>query len=268
MPEGPEVKIIQTQLSEHFQNQNLEDVSILSGRYSKNKKPVKFDEFKENLPLKCINVSCKGKFLYFEFENGWFMWNTLGMTGGWTQQQKNHLRAQFKFNNQNWFFNDIRNFGTITFSNKIELMEKLNSIGPDIMTSVGFENFKEFLLCTKNKNKTIVEFLMNQKNISGVGNYIKSESLYKSKLSPYRTCSSLNDNEIQKLLISIKEIMFSSLKANGATFKNYTNTEDKKGEFAFQFEIYGKTVDKHGNAIIAETTKDKRTTFWVPEIQN
>ena len=40
---------------------------------------------------------------------------------------------------------------------------------------------------------------MNQQLISGVGNYIKCEALFLSKLSPHRILSSLNLNELKLL---------------------------------------------------------------------
>ena len=39
------------------------------------------------------------------------------------------------------------------------------------------------------------------------------------------------------------------------------------GDFVFEFEVYGKREDPHGNTVSREKTADGRTTHWVPSLQ-
>jgi formamidopyrimidine-DNA glycosylase len=52
------------------------------------------------------------------------------------------------------------------------------------------QNFIEKL--DKYPKKTLPEILMDQKMFSGIGNYIKSECLYRAKLNPHRTVNSIS----------------------------------------------------------------------------
>ena len=79
---------------------------------------------------------------------------------------------------------------------------------------------------------------MNQSYLSGIGNYLKSEILYQSKISPYRKLESLNENDIEILYKNIIKISNDSLKAGGATIRNYSNINDEKGNYVFSFKVY------------------------------
>ena len=79
------------------------------------------------------------------------------------------------------YYSDMRNFGTLKFyfgiGSSKELNKKLSEIGPDMLNEPCDE--KTWLkICEKRKNQSLVKFLMEQKNVSGVGNIYKSESLF------------------------------------------------------------------------------------------
>ena len=58
-----------------------------------------------------------------------------------------------------------------------------------------------------------------------------------------------------------------SYKLGGATIKDYRQPDGKEGTFSRRFAVYNCKTDPKNNIIIKETTKDKRSTYWVPEIQ-
>ena len=94
MPEGPEVKSMVLQLNKFLKGKTLHQIVIHSGRYSK-KSPDNFNDFIQTLPIKIMEVRNKGKFIWFQFEGGWTMWNTLGMTGGWNLTKSKHSHCEF-----------------------------------------------------------------------------------------------------------------------------------------------------------------------------
>ena len=62
------------------------------------------------------------------------MWNTLGMTGQWSNKKNKYSHIEFVFKNTKIYFNDVRNFGTLRFSfNPESIKQKLTIIGPDIL---------------------------------------------------------------------------------------------------------------------------------------
>ena len=128
-----------------------------------------------------------------------------------------------------------------------------------------FEDFLKIL--RKNNNKNITKILMNQSVISGCGNYIKSESLYRSKISPHNLIKDIDDNRLEKLFIELRNVIKESYLSQGATISTYYDVNDKKGEYKFNFLVYGRKYDNYNNEIIREKTPDGRTSHWVKQIQ-
>ncbi len=266
MPEGPEVKRIGESLAKHFSNKKIIDIELLSGRYLK-KEPSGFSDIKSELPISVVGAGVHGKFIFFICENEWSIWNTLGMTGTWSNQKSKHSRIKFTLNDSVVFYNDMRNFGTFKFvKGKFELIKKLNSLGPDMLSNPPTDEV--FIdIMRKKKEWTLAKALMNQSVVSGVGNYIKADALWLSKLSPNRFIKDCSASELATLNSSIQSVMNESYKSGGATIKSYKNFEGEIGNYSERMLVYGRKTDSHGNEVIKETTQDGRTTHWVPCIQ-
>ena len=98
-------------------------------------------------------------------------------------------------------------------------------------------------------------------------NYLKAEILYAAHVSPHRTCASLTDKELTRICKYTNEIMYTSYKSGGATILTYKDENGNPGTFSRRFMVYNQKTDPAGNPVIRETTKDKRTTHWVPKVQ-
>lgn len=262
MPEGPETKQFVDSLNKFLSStDDIMQIEVISGRYTK--KPIEGIE-KVKFPLSLSKVSCKGKFIYWEFLNtDIVLFNTLGMSGGWSSKPKN-ARVKFITNKGDLYFNDARNFGTLKFTTKTNLKNKLESLGPDMLNeNVDSGTFIKSL--RRKPNLTLAESLMNQHIISGVGNYLKSDSLWLAKLSPNRLVKNTNDEELTNLCKCISYVIRCAYELNGKTILTYQTFDESPGSYSNL--VYGKKFDPCGDAVICEETKDGRTTWWVPTIQ-
>tara|TARA_A100001011_G_scaffold307808_1_gene323220 strand:- start:1974 stop:2780 length:807 start_codon:yes stop_codon:yes gene_type:complete len=267
MPEGPEVKRNTDFLNRQLSGKIIESCIIMSGRYEKHGPFIGHDEMSKRM-LIVSEVCCKGKFIYFKFQDGSSLWSTLGMAASWQKKQTKHSRLHVKTGYGNEvFFNDIRNFGTLKYvTTEKELIDKLNTLGPDVLSSyVDTALFKKRL--DKKPKWTIAKALMNQSVVSGIGNYLKAEILYAAKISPHRLCKDLTKKEIEVIAEKSFEITNASYRSGGATIMTYRDENNEKGLYSRRFMVYNHKTDPLGNAVIKETTTDKRSTFWVPEIQ-
>ena len=290
MPEGPEVTVIREGLNSLLKGHQIYSLEILStSRFSK-KSPDGYNDFIKTLPTRIESVESKGKFIYFKFTNGWTMYNTLGMSGGWYHKNKKHSSLKLRYSSskkktdelpkgitldsltdkqcQVLYFVDQRRFGTVKFiKTQSELTKKLKTIGPDILNdaSLTFEVYKKIM--RKHNKKNITKVMLNQSIISGVGNYLKAEILYHCKMSPHVKVEDIPDWKLEELYKASKLKINASYKARGASVRHYSDIEDRKGVFEFQFIVYNQKKDKLGNPVIKEKTPDKRTTHWVPKVQ-
>ena len=267
MPEGPEVRLVTDGLAKTIVGHKIVSAEILSGRYAK-KQPDGWDVLQGSLPLDVKSTDCKGKFIYSELSGGKFLLSTLGMTGSWSSRLTKHSRLKFVLDDGGTvYFNDIRNFGTVKLINSRSLLDKkLNELGPDMLS--GDVSDDVFIRSIRRYNKTLAEVLMDQKIICGVGNYLKAECLYFSRLSPHRLTSTLSDAELKNLNSVIKKVIKTSYETGGATIYTFSSYDGDKGDYTKRFAVYNQTQDPLGHEVKRETTRDGRTTFWVPTIQN
>lgn len=269
MPEGPEVRIMAEGLSKRILGKSISRMGEIKGKWIK--KPIQGLEHlnqainQGNSKVEWVRV--KGKAIYAKIGDI-YMWNTLGMSGGWKDSEGKHSHFSLILeNNSQVFFHDIRRFGNISFYKDLEeINKKIHSIGPDLLNeSVSFSEFRSRLI--KRPKLNICKALMDQKIIGGVGNYIKSEALYRAGINPLSTISSISNWKLCKLWFWCIKIMGTSYKQGGATFLTYSDMNGSVGKFVFSFLVYRKEIDPAGNKIIHEVTPDGRMTHWVPEIQ-
>ena len=272
MPEGAEVKIIGEGLAKKIGIRRLVNVEAITGRYTKKSisgLDLLRQKIKTNGSIKVTGVGVKGKLIFWMLSDEIFLLNTLGMTGTWTKMLNHkHARVRFEFDvGDPVFFVDSRNFGTIKFIfDKREFVKKLDSLGPDMLSeSVTIEQFTAAL--DKKPHWTLAKVLMNQSILCGIGNYVKAESLYRAKLSPWRIVGSLSSREMKALNQCIQLVLQQAYADHGASITSYKDTDGKNGSAVSRFMVYDKKFDPHGNKVIKEETHDGRITHWVPTVQ-
>jgi len=266
MPEGPEVRKNAESLAHRASGREVLQVDILSGRYIK-KVPSGLSAFSNVLPKRVIGVGAHGKFLYWLLDDELSIWSTLGMTGHWSMHASDHSRVKVTLSDGEVYFNDQRNFGTIKFiRGKFQLIEKLKSLGPDMLAEDVADDV--FIKKLRKYNKwTIAKTLMDQRAIAGVGNYVKADSLWLARISPHRKIDDMSDIELSTLNNAIKQVMRESYQSGGATITSYKNFDGTEGEYSRQFLVYNQKTDPDGNNVVRELTDDKRTTHWCPSVQ-
>lgn len=277
MPEGVEVKLSTELVKSIVVNKRVINVfPSKTGRYS-GAPPEGFDSFIKSLDdnvCRITDVNNKGKFMYWTFSNGWYMFCTFGMTGQWSPKAGKHpclglyLGEDPTSSFEEFYFNDPRHFGTIKFTNNPkDLSDKLNELGWDPLSMPLDKNQKWINFQLSKTKKSIAEVLMDQDVFAGVGNYIRAEALYLSKLSPWRQSNLLSQDEVVSLCQSIVTVMEESYQHQGATIHTYKTVYGEEGKYSTLFKVYGQKKDPLGHKIVKQQTPDKRTIHWCPDVQ-
>lgn len=226
-----------------------------------------------------LDVRTKGKFMWWSFKNGWYMFCTFGMTGQWSPDAGKHVALHLRLVDNDGsatnpkfdthiYFNDPRHFGTIKFvKGKASLQKKLAELGWDPLTQK-VDNHRMFLLSKiRSSTKPIGQLLMDQKVFAGVGNYIRAEALYQCQISPWRHGYLMSSNDIEALCRALVNVMEESYQHQGATIHTYATPYGEEGKYSSCFKAYGQKTDPLGNPIIKEETPEGRTIHWCPTIQ-
>lgn len=255
MPEGVEVRL-QLEKLDKLKNQSIQSIKIISGRYSRHGNPKGFIKFRKSLPLNIISIHHKGKFIYFILSNNWIIMITLGMTGKLriSSNQEKHDHIEIKTSNYTLYFNDLRNFGTIEFTNNLEILtNKLNKLGYDplqekITSSQFYAHIGKF-----NPDIEIAEILLNQNFLSGIGNYLRSDILYCSKINPHSRIGTFSSN----ILKILKKCIYTTM------LDSYKKQKEKKHKFI----IYKQLISPAGNTVQKYKDSKGRTVWFDPIIQ-
>jgi DNA-formamidopyrimidine glycosylase len=261
MPEGPEAYNISKCINKRFKGCSIEKVSITDKG-----KLYNFDNI--SLPQEIKNIYSIGKKIIIKVHNGYYV-SSLGMEGSFVYCPDKYCNVTFRINDDNMiftlYFRDIRRFGSIIyFDNKKKYKNYIGKLGPDMLNNP--PTIGEFrYLVERYPRKVITSFLLEQEILSGIGNYLKSEILYKAKINPNRNMSDLKSKEIKRLYNSIIQLIAESAENNGLTIKSYKTPDNRKG--LFTTKVYQKSIDPYNNKIIRCTDKNRRVTYWAPEVQ-
>lgn len=282
-PEGPEVRTVATKLNQHWAGKQLTKLQVSAD-----------SQFADgmvgyhmlSMPYTLTQVSCKGKWLIFVLskdKNHVYLLSHLRMTGRWHwDPTANHIRLILLFGNECLCLSDSRKMATMVVITSSQLQTKLASIGVDYlqmavelfsMSKVQFEThykqeFDRWYTCMrsgKRANWQICKSLMDQDVYSGIGNYLKAEILYKSRIRPDRLTAYIQPEEWNPLFYNILVVIYSSFISGGLTISDYWDPEGNKGTFAKV--VYNCAHCPLGFPVVTGKFKDGRTTHWVPDVQ-
>lgn len=89
-------------------------------------------------------------------------------------------------------------------------------------------------------------FLMDQRNIAGLGNIYVCEALHRAGLSPNRAAGGLArqggkpTERGERLTRAIRDVLEAAIVAGGSTLRDYRHTDGSLGYFQHSFAVYGR----------------------------
>jgi formamidopyrimidine-DNA glycosylase len=245
MPELPEVETFRRQLEPLLLGQRIKTLYVqeLGLRMLLPADPLVFNKQIQDKSIN--NISRRGKFLIFELDQELSILIHLRMSGRLVVSKKElndkHKRLEIEFHSGSRLnFIDIRRFGTFHLVNKT----RLTKLGPDLLNDE-YDIEKLFKIIGK-RNIALHKLLLDQNFLAGAGNIYANEALYSSGLSPFRSASSLNREELSKLLNNLREIIKIAVNFKGTTLidKSYKDSLGENGEFSKLLKVYGRNGEK------------------------
>jgi formamidopyrimidine-DNA glycosylase len=168
------------------------------------------------------------------------------------------------------YFNDLRKFGWMKVSQKINLksQKELAELGIEPMDKECTVTKLKELLAKKPKTK-IKEFLMDQSLIAGLGNIYSSEILWEAKIAPRRPAGDLKPAEVGELHRAIGKVLEMAIKMGGSSENTYVRLDGSKGNYMDEAKVYqkeGPCPRKDGGKIKREKIGG-RSAFWCEKCQ-
>lgn len=120
-------------------------------------------------------------------------------------------------------------------------------------------------------------FLMDQRNVAGLGNIYVAEALFRARLSPHRAAACLADRKgrpterAERLVPAIRDVLTAAIEAGGSTLRDYRATDGALGYFQHSFLVYGRDGEpcaRHGcRGTVRRSLHAGRSTFHCPACQ-
>ena len=183
VPEGPEIKRLATRLNKVLTNQPLEEL-----RFSYRD----LDRFDDELRVqKITNVDSRGKALLVFFESGLTLYSHNQLYGKWLIVRKDKKPKTNR--TQRLVISTSRHSAFLYSASNIELLEPedlelhpyLAKLGPDALDEeTKWAQVYQQLTSSKFEGRSLGSLLLDQHFVGGIGNYLRSEILYVSRLNP------------------------------------------------------------------------------------
>lgn len=236
MPEGPTIVVFKKRL-EKFEGKKVTE----SGGYN--------NPFAEEISgKKLISIETYGKLLLLDFKN-FLITVHFGLFGSFLINETKKVNASFSL----FFGDEFINFYVV----KIKKVEKDHDFDQELNVfskKYALEKTQKLLLA-KYSEKKIGDVLLNQDVFPGLGNIIRNEVLFLSKIHPESTVEKIPSKKIKELLQIIKEFSQASVELIEEKIWKSSSSVYKKKEWE----------DKEVLEYVAP--KIKRKTYVVEKIQ-
>jgi len=271
MPELPEVETTRRGLSPYIESHKITAVTI---RNFKLRWPIA-DNLAAILSNQTIHkISRRAKYLLFQCNTGTLIIH-LGMSGHLQIIDKrdpvgkhDHVDIQFE-NGLTLRYTDPRRFGAILWSEYEDIQQHplLSHLGPEPLSETFTANY--LLKISHDRRCSIKTFIMNGKNVVGIGNIYANEALFLARIHPKTPAGKLTKGQATLLVTVIKQVLKKAIDAGGTTLKDFRKSDGKPGYFSQQLHIYGKEGESclHCGSQILQYKEGQRATFFCPQCQ-
>jgi len=244
VPELPEVETIRLALEPHLVGRRLERVEIHDPRLVRPFEPIAVANELEGERVSALER--RGKYLIVRFESGRALLIHLRMTGSLRHAAAGsladdpHRRAVVTLDDgSDVAYRDVRRFGTW------HLVEP-HELDPYLAARLGREplerTFTSRRLATalEGRRAPIKVALLDQRTVAGLGNIYVDEALWRARVHPLRPAGALEDDEIARLTRGIRDALKAGLARQGATLRDYSTPDGRRGRMQDEFRVYGR----------------------------
>lgn len=278
MPELPEVETVCRTMRSVLLNTPILEAEVVEDDIVFGKTPT--DAIRAAFDGAMVTaVGRKGKYWWLQLHSGTYAIGHLGMAG-WIRQvgvlgarlleqggaplddengRARFLKLRLKTAQGEVVFTDGRRLARMWLAETAESDPTIQKLGPDAREAL--PSPLDFQKKLQKRNAPIKSLLMDQALLSGIGNWIADEVLYRAGIAPTRLGSSITDAEAKKLCIAIPEIIEFSISV-GADHTQYPD------DWLFNHRWGGsKGKETIGGEKLERITVGGRTTAWVPSRQ-
>ena len=122
---------------------------------------------------------------------------------------------------------------------------------------------------TRGRRAPIKQFLMDGRQIVGVGNIYASESLFRAGIHPRTPAGRLSLERCARLSAAIKETLRAAIRAGGSTLRDFVGSDGSPGYAQSRYSVYDREGQacKACGAAIRRIVQGQRASYFCPRCQ-
>jgi formamidopyrimidine-DNA glycosylase len=272
VPELPEVETVRRQLVEAIAGAEFVGVGLVEPAMLRDCDP---GQLTSGLPgRRVMGVGRLGKFIVLSLDGDAFLTLHLGMTGQILvdpAEQSDHTRFLFVMERSGaerfrLEFRDMRKFGRVhlTWGGPAP---RLGALGPDAWLG----EWDEAYLMARSHGRTapLKAFLLDQRNLAGIGNIYADEILWWTGLSPLRPAGDLTAEEVVLLADEIRHRLGEGVELLGCSLSDFVDIDGNAGGFQEWLQAYGRQgeVCRRCGEVLVRAVVGGRGTAYCPGCQ-
>jgi formamidopyrimidine-DNA glycosylase len=239
MPELPEVETIVRQLAPLVDRRRIRSLAVLDARWCA---PLGAAELADAVDgCRVVALWRRGKYLVWELEDEIHLVMHLRMTGTLLWEPDGlppHTRVVMDLEPGRIVFVDPRRFGTGT------LLLGSSSLAAYFAARLGVEPLGDDFTAAhlralaRGRRAPIKAFLLDQRNLAGVGNIYADEALFRAGIHPLRAAGALRPKQYGLLRDAVVEVLRAGIDARGASIDDYRDPDGVRGSFQDRFLVH------------------------------
>ena len=122
---------------------------------------------------------------------------------------------------------------------------------------------------TRGRRVAIKQFLMNAREVVGVGNIYASEALFHASLRPRRAAGRLTRTDCARLVAAVRRVLSAAIRSGGTTLRDYVNADGMPGYFRQKLYVYERAGEpcRVCATPIRQAPQGQRSTYWCATCQ-
>jgi formamidopyrimidine-DNA glycosylase len=166
-------------------------------------------------------------------------------------------------------FVDARRFGMLDVvpAQRLAAHDLLAGLGPEPLGDA-FDG-EQMLRATRGRRVAVKTWLMDARNVVGVGNIYASEACFRAGVRPGRSARRTTRAQCRRLAAAVKEVLTDAIRQGGTTLRDFVGADQSAGYFQVSLAVYGRAGEPcvACGAAIQRTVLGGRSTYYCPRCQ-
>jgi len=273
MPELPEVETVRQSLLKLLVGRRILGVDVREPRL---RRRVSAARLREHVcGLRVEDVSRRGKYLLIHIEGDQRLLIHLGMSGRLAlvpagEPFEPHVHVRFGLDGGlELRFRDHRRFGSVEAMAASQLARGARLAGMGVAPLSRACTAAYFRERSRGLRRPVKNFLMDARQVVGVGNIYASEALFLAGIHPQRAAGRLGASRWEALTRAVKQVLREAIRQGGTTLSDFRDADGQAGYFQVFLRVYGREGEgcRRCGSPIRRKVLAGRSTFYCPRCQ-